>query len=203
MNDTAVERSKDGDVTLHGTFSPGQHEVTFQYHLENQHEPTQRFRMGLPPHVAEMRVYSEGPREMRLSVRGYPPAERAQGQSGGHLLITGRRAVRGDPPLDEIDVTLENLPVPAQGRWYAAFLAFGLAGFGVWSGFVRKSSKPAAGAKNTEIKEAEELVLRELVTLERLEREGQIGPRAYAEARTELLDVLSRLAARKAGATAS
>lgn len=203
MHDTAVERSKDGEVTLHGTFSPGQHEVTFQYHLDNQHEPTQRFRMGLPPHVAEMRVYSEGPREMHLSVRGYPPAERAQSQSGGHLLVTGRRAVRGDAPLDEIDVTLENLPVPAQGRWYAALLAFGLAGFGIWSGFVRKSTKPAVGTKSTEIKEAEDLVLRELVTLERLERDGQIGPRAYAEARTELLDVLSRLAARKAGASAS
>jgi hypothetical protein len=118
-------------------------------------------------------------------------------------LVTGRRAVRGDAPLDEIDVTLENLPVPAQGRWYAALLAFGLVGFGMWSGFVRKSPKPAAGAKSAEIKEAEELVLRELVTLERLERDGQIGPRAYAEARTELLDVLSRLTARKAGASAS
>jgi hypothetical protein len=112
------------------------------------------------------------------------------------LLVTGRRAVRGDAPLDEIDVTLENLKVPAQGRWYAALLAFGLMSFGVWSGFVRKAPASASGAKKTEVKEAEELVFRELVALERLERDGHIGPRAYAEARTELLDVLSRLAAR-------
>jgi hypothetical protein len=203
MHDTAVERSKDGEVTLHGTFSPGQHEVTFQYQIDSRHEPAQRFRMGLPPHVAEMRVYSEGPREMRLVVQGYPPAEKATSQTGGHLLVTGRRATRGDAPLDAIDVTLENLPVPAQGRWYAAFLALGLAAFGVWSGFLRKSAKPASRGNTAEIKEAEELVYRELVVLERLEREGQIGPKAYAEARTELLDVLSRLAARGAGATAS
>jgi hypothetical protein len=196
MHDTGVDRSKDGEVTLHGTFSPGQHEVTFQYHLDNQHEPTQRFRMGLPPHVAEMRVFAEGPREMRLAVRGYPPAERTTGQTGGHLLVTGKRAVRGDAPLDEIDITLENLPVPGQGRWYAAFLAFGLAAFGTWSGFVKKALEPVAGPNNAEIKEAEELVYRELVALERLERGGHVGPKAYAEARAELLDVLSRLAAR-------
>jgi hypothetical protein len=196
MHDTGVDRSKYGEVTLHGTFSPGQHDVAFQYQLENRHEPVQRFRMGLPPHVAEMRVYAEGPRDMRLAVRGYPPAERTTAQAGGHLLVTGKRAVRGDAPLDEIDVTLENLPVPGQGRWYAALLAFGVVALGIWNGFVRKAPKPAARATSTEVKEAEELVFRELVALERLERDGQVGPKAYAEARTELLDILSRLAAR-------
>ena len=118
-------------------------------------------------------------------------------------MVTGKRAVRGDAPLDSIDVTLENLPVPAQGRWYAAFLAFGLVGFGVWSGFLRKASRPASGTRKPEVKEAEDLVFRELVALERLERGGHIGPRAYAEARTELLDILSRLAARSTGSSAS
>lgn len=203
MHDTGVERDKDGEVTLHGTFSPGQHEVTFQYQLDNEHEPTQRFRMGLPPHVAEMRVYAEGPREMRLAVSGYPPAERTTAQTGGHLLVTGKRAVRGDAPLDEVDISLESLPVPAQGRWYAALTALGLAVFGIWAGFFRPRSDPKLAARSSELREAEELVFRELVALERLEREGQIGPRAYAEARAELLDVLSRLAARGVQVSAS
>jgi hypothetical protein len=203
MNDTVAERDKEGDVTLRGTFGPGQRDVAFQYQLENLHEPAQRFRMGLPPHVAEMRVFAEGPREMRLAVSGYPPAERTTAQSGGHLLVTGKRAVRGDSPLDAVDVSLENLPVPAQGRWYAAFLAFGFAAFGVWTGFIRKPSTPESTARRSELSEAEDLIFRELVALERLEREGAIGPRAYAEARTELLDVLSRLASQAGSPAAS
>jgi hypothetical protein len=203
MSDARVERDKDGEVTLHGTFSPGQREVTFQYQLENLHEPTARFRMGLPPHVAEMRVFAEGPRDMHLIVSGYPPSERTTGQNGGHLLVTGKRAVRGDAPLDDVEVSLENLPVPAQGRWYAALLAFGLAAFGVWHGFSRGRWKSKTAPYRAELEEAEELVYRELVALERLERDGHIGPRAYAEARTELLDVLSRLGSRNVQARAS
>src|SRR5204863_4847159 len=87
MNDTRVDREKDGDATLRGTFAPGEHEVTFQYQLENTHEPALHFRMGLPPHMAEMRVYAEGPRDMQLNVAGFPKAERTTGQSGSHMLI--------------------------------------------------------------------------------------------------------------------
>jgi hypothetical protein len=200
MSDARVERDKDGPVLLLGTFSPGEHEVTFQYQLDNAHEPTLHFRMGLPPHMAEMRVYAEGPRDLQLNVSGFPKAEHTTGQTGGHLLITGKRAARGEPALDEIDVSLENLPVPAQGRWYAAFLALGLAAVGVWNGLSGRRSKTKSQPYRAEIAEAEELVFRELIALEKLEREGQVGPRAYAEARTEMLDVLSRLAVRGARA---
>lgn len=193
MQDTRVERDKSGEVSLLGTFSPGEHEITFQYQIDNPHEPTQRFRMGLPPHVAEMRVYAEGPRGMQLSVSGFPPAERTTAQNGSHLLATGKRASRGGEPLDDIDVSLENLPVPSQGRWYAAILALCVAAFGVWNGFSGRRTKATTARRPAEFKEAEGLVLDELVELERLERSGEIGPRAYAEARGELLDALSRL----------
>lgn len=195
MQDTRVEQSKTGEVTLLGTFSPGEHEITFQYQLDNPHEPTERFRVGLPPHVAEMRVYAEGPRGMQLNVTGFPPAQRTTAQNGSHLLATGKRAGRGDDPLDDLDISLENLPVPSQGRWYAAFLALGVAVLGVWTGLSSRASKKKTVSR-PEFAEAESLVLDELVALERLEREGQIGPRAYADARNELLDVLSRLSVR-------
>jgi hypothetical protein len=196
MHDARVERDPSGAVGLLGTFSPGEHELTFQYQLDNPHEPSQHFRMGLPPHVAELRVYAEGPRGMQLSVSGFPPPERTTAQNGSHLLVTGRRATRGEDPLDDVDVSLDNLPVPSQGRWYAAFLALGVVAFGVWNGFTGRRAKAKSLARRAELDEAEGLVLDELVALERLQREGQIGPRAYTEVRGELLDVLSRLAAR-------
>jgi hypothetical protein len=199
MSDTRAEREKDGDVTLRGTFAPGEHEVTFQYQLENTHESTLHFRMGLPPHMAEMRVYAEGPRDMQLNVAGFPKAERTTGQSGSHLLITGKRAVRAEPPIEDVEVSLGNIPVPGQGRWYAALFACCLAGFGVWNALPRRGAKGRSAPYQAELSEAQELVFRELVSLERLEREGEIGPRAYGEARAELLDVLSRLAARAEG----
>ena len=194
-SDTRVDRGASGAVELLGTYSPGQREVGYQFQLDNEHELRRKFQIALPPHVAELRIVAEGARGMVLSADGFPDAEPMQGQDGSRLLVTGRRLARGDSALDFVEVTLDNLPVPSPGRWYAVVVACGLAGLGLTAAFRRKGpgqlrSKTVDAA---EVEEAEELVLGELVALEKLRREERIGPRTYEETRLELLDALARL----------
>jgi hypothetical protein len=197
MSDTRFERPGSGDVELAGTFSPGQREVGYQFQLDNDHESRRTLRIGLPPHVAELRVVAEGARGMLLSAEGFPDAEPMQGQDGSRLLVTGRRLSRGDPALDSIVITLDNLPVPSAGRWYAVAIAGALAALGLASALRRNKpeEKRRGSVDENEITEAEQLVLEELVSLEKLRREERIGPRTYEETRVELLDALARLEA--------
>jgi hypothetical protein len=198
MKDTRAEKTAAGDVALLGTFSPGQHEVGFQFQLDNSHDRSKSLRISLPPHVAELRVIAEGARGMAFRVDGFPESEAMQGQDGSHLLVTARHLVRGDAPLESIEVTLENLPVPSAGRWYAVGLAVLLAALGLFQ-MARRNPSPARKlARREEAEEAENLVLTELVQLERLRKNDGIGPRSYEETRLELLDALARLDARTA-----
>jgi hypothetical protein len=196
MNDTRVERGASGDAELLGTFSPGQHEVGYQFQLDNDHQSRRTIRVGLPPHVAELRIVAEGARGMVLTAEGFPNAEPMEGQDGSRLLVTGRRLSRGDPALDSIEITLDNLPVPSAGRWYAVGIATGLAGIGLVSALQRKRDEKRRGSvERDELDEAQRLVLDELVALEKLRHEERIGPRTYEETRVELLDALARLEA--------
>ncbi|HEX3597266.1 MAG TPA: hypothetical protein VHU80_19290 [Polyangiaceae bacterium] len=195
MSDTRFDRAGTGPVELLGTFSPGQREAGFQFQLDNEHVPRRTIRIGLPPHVAELRVVAEGARGMVLTADGFPAAEPMQGQDGSRLLVTGKRLSRGDAALDFVELTLDNLPVPSPGRWYAVIVACTLAALGLTSAFKRREGDKALpkSVSAAEMHEAQELVLDELVTLERLRRDERVGPRTYEETRGELLDALARL----------
>jgi hypothetical protein len=201
-SDTRFDRAPSGAVELLGTYGPGQHELGYQYQLDNLHETRRAFRIALPPHVAELRLVAEGARGMVLSAEGFPEPEPMQGQDGSRLLVTGKRLARGDAPLDFIEVTLDNLPVPSNGRWYAVGIAVVLAGLGMASAFGQRGANgaPRRTAAASEVKEAEELVLDELVALEKLRSAERIGPRTYEETRLELLDALARLELSRASA---
>ncbi|HVU02085.1 MAG TPA: hypothetical protein VHE30_10045 [Polyangiaceae bacterium] len=198
MSDIRFEKGKDEVAELRGTFGPGQHELGFQFELDNAHDRTRQLRIALPPHVAELRVIAEATRGMTLRVSGFPDAEPMQGQDGSRLLVTGKRLARGDSALTTVDVSLENLPVPSQGRWYAVVLAALFAGGGLLLALRsqgRDSSRPLGAEESAE---AEGLLLGELVQLEKLRSADKIGPRTYEETRRALLDALVRLAARAA-----
>ena len=139
---------------------------------------------------------------MVLSVDGFPEAEPMQGQDGSRLLVTGRRLSRGDPALDSVEITLDNIPVPSAGRWYAVAIAASLAALGLANALRRKrgAETETRSVDAKEVNEAQELVLDELVALERLRRDERIGPRTYEETRVELLDALARLEAQRATA---
>ena len=130
---------------------------------------------------------------MELHVASFPDAEPMQGQDGSHLLVTGKHLVRGETSLDSISIALENLPVPSMGRWYAVGLALLIAGFGLVQMLRQSPSSARKLAREGEAEEARDLVLGELVELERLRKNDRIGPRSYEETRSELLDALARL----------
>jgi hypothetical protein len=194
-SDTRFDRGQSGPVELLGTYPPGQREVGFQFNLDNTHEQRRTIRIGLPPHVAELRIVAEGARGMILTADGFPAAEPMQGQDGSRLLVTGRRLTRGDGALDFIELTLDNLPVPSLGRWYAVVMASLLVGLGMTAALKRHGPNKthAKTVDAAEVAEAQELVLDELVTLEKLRRDERIGPRSYEETRFELLEALARL----------
>ena len=84
---------------------------------------------------------------------------------------------------------------PMQVRYVA--LAVLLAAFGL-SRMLRRGEKTGArGLPREESREAEDLVLDELVALEKLRLRDRIGPRTYEEARVALLDALARLEAQE------
>jgi hypothetical protein len=200
MNDTRVEHTGSGPAELVGTYAPGQHEVGYQFQLDNHHERRTSLRIALPPHVAELRVVAEGARGMLLTVDGFPEAEPMQGQDGSHLVATSRRLTRGEAALETLEITLDNLPVPSLGRWYAVGIAVCLAVFGLLH-TLRSGRRNDRRTENVEeARQAEELVLDELVALERLKEDARIGPRTYQETRIELLDALARLQAKRGAA---
>lgn len=193
MKDTRVESAGPGDLRLLGTFSPGEHEIGFQFQLENTHSRSKEFEVPLLPRAFEMRVFAERARTMTLEVEGFPETEPVAGDNGTPLLGTARRLARGEAPLTALSVRLDDLPVPSNGRWYAALLSTLLMAAGLFQLARRRSSGPT----KSEISAAESLIFDELVELERLRQREGVGPRTYQQARTELLDALARLGARQ------
>jgi hypothetical protein len=115
-------------------------------------------------------------------------------QTGKRVLVT--RKVLDDPrrALGAFTVVLTGLPTPGLGRWIAVFIAVAVAAFGVLyaAGLLDKVSS-AKSENEAERRRARELLLAELVELERLHERGQIGPRAYARGREELLNAVARI----------
>lgn len=193
MSDTRVEKTKGGDVLLLGTFSPGQHEVGFQFQIDNKHDSAKSIEVPMPPRLFEMRVFAERASGMTLEVPGFPESQSLDGDNGTPLLGTMRQLARGEAPIEKLQIRLGNMPIPSPGRWYAVLLAAALAVGGLLQ-LARKRS-PATAQAGHATTEAEGLILDELVEVERLHRLEKIGPRTYQEARSELLDALARLSA--------
>jgi hypothetical protein len=92
-----------------------------------------------------------------------------------------------------LEISLGGLPVPGPGRWVALLVALGLVLGGV---VVRGAGSKMAGVRGAhpeEVDAARLLILNELRDLERVRREGTVGPRTYEQARRELVDALARL----------
>ena len=152
------------------------------------------FDIGMPPHLAEMRVMVQSSRGMQLNVSGFPPAQPTLDNEGQRLLVSGRQLKPGEPEMEAIDIELSGIPTPGPGRWIA--LAIALAGFGV--GLVVAFQKPTTATQKQTItardaEEAQEALLGELIALEKARRSEKIGPRTYERARRGLLEALARI----------
>lgn len=178
---------------LDGTFAPGQKEVRFRFQVPKEAHKTVGFRFGMLPRVADFRVIAEASREMDLRVPGFGKAEPGTSPTGKRVLTVGQDFT-GAGALSALDIELSGLPIPGPGRWVAVFLAaaFGLTGIGASRGLIRFDSGDDP-RRDRDRDRARELLLDEIVEVERSRQKGALGPRAYAEARRTLLDSLTRL----------
>jgi hypothetical protein len=184
MNDQGVDSVDKVGGRLHGTFSPGKHEVQFRWQLPYSGEKDIDFEVGLPPHVAFLRVMAGGSRGVKLSVAGFPDAQSKTDAQGGRVLVTEKQA-RRDEPLDSIHERIEGLPTPGPGR----LVATALAGLGILIGLTLgwgSNPRREAGAKGIRSR-----LLSELFALEEARKTGDVGHLTYDKARRELIDALA------------
>ncbi|HET9953044.1 MAG TPA: hypothetical protein VFQ61_01000 [Polyangiaceae bacterium] len=192
--DAGFELVEGRGARLKGTFTPGQHDVNVRFQLPNQGDSSVRFRVGLLPHVAELRVIAEASSQMNLEVGGFETPQVSSNRAGNRVLVTRRLLQRGEEGLKAAEISLTGIPVPSSGRWIAVLIASGLAVLG-WlsaSGRVRLEGIPEQKALEDH-RRARDLLLEECVRVEKARARGQLGPKAYADARKTLLDALSRL----------
>lgn len=197
MTDVRVKLDGERNVQLLGTYTPGQHDVTFRFQVPNNHTERREISFDLPPRVAELRIIAAAAPGMSMSVPGFEAAEPSVGNNGERMLVTGRQLRPGDPELEAVTIQLSGIPTPGPGRWIAAALAL-LAALGGLAGYLRRS--PVNGGSALPAQDAaaaRSRLLDELVDVERAHRQGEIGPKTYERARRALVDALTRLEADK------
>lgn len=193
MTDVGFEQVEGVGARLKGTFPPGQSEASFRFQLPKTSQDSLVFRMGLPPHVAEMRVIAEASSAMNLSVEGFQEPVPTANQNGQRVLVSVRQLLRRDEELKEFTATLSGIPTPGPGRWFAVALALGIAVSGVLAANGAFEDKSGGKGVTQDKKRARELLLGELLDLETARREERIGPKSYEQTRTALIDAIARL----------
>jgi len=203
MTDVRFEQVEGVGARLKGTFSPGQNEVSFRFQLPKTGDDSAVFHVGLPPHVAEMRVIAEASSAMNLDVDGFDRPVATTNNNGQRVLVAVKQLRRRDEEIKDFVATLSGIPVAGPGRWIAVLIAFG---FGIGGVFAARGAFDDAGAGKSaaaDKKKARELLLRELVALEAARRAERIGPRSYEQSRSRLIDAVARLGAVSEPARAS
>ncbi len=197
MSDTRVVADGDSGIKLEGTFTPGQHQISFRFQVPNDHDATTSFSMDMPPHLASMQMVVESSPGMGMNIAGFGPAQPGTNNNGQRVLIASRQLQQGQPQMKQLSVTLTGVPTPPEGRWYAVVIAFvfGIGGLGTALTRSHDSGSHAAKVAERDIEQSRELLLDELVALEKARRREQVGPRTYESTRRTLLDTLARLEA--------
>jgi hypothetical protein len=190
MGDHGVDAVDKVGVKLRGTFAPGRRDLDFRWQLPYSDERDFDFSVGLPPHVAVMRVMAHASQSMGLAAEGFPPAQRQTDSQGQRILLTERQLRRDEAPLASVHVTLHDLPVPGPGRIIATCLAgLGiLLGFGFAHGARSSSGAPQTTGRGTTSRSD---LLLHLEDLERARLADEIGPKTYERLRRQLIDAIA------------
>lgn len=186
MSDQGLDAVDKQGGRLRGTFAPGRHELQFRWQLPYSGDRLVDFEVGLPPHVAVMRVIAGAAHGSKLRVAGFPDAERKADAQGQRLLVTEKQ-VRRDEPLTSLHVTLDGLPTPGPAR----IVATSLAGLIIILGFslaLGGTERPSRGASD---KARRSQLLAEIADLERARKAGDVGPKTYQRARRALIDAIA------------
>jgi hypothetical protein len=186
-------REQGGTLHLSGTFPPGQKEFSFSFQLPNDRTSRARLSLPQPPHLADAKVVLESSSTMGLSVAGFNPAQRTLSPDGQAALLADQDFLQPNghaPGTLSLEVT--GIPEKDRGPLIAAAIALLM----VATGIVRATSRDGRKRQPHSAEDrlaARNLLLDELVQLERAREAGTIGPETHKRTRGLLLDSLARL----------
>jgi hypothetical protein len=192
MSDTRFVADGERRVRMLGTYVPGQRDAIFRFQVPNHGKSSAEFRLGLPPHVASLRVLAQSAPGMELRAEGFAAAEPVVDNNGQRLLLTDRQMQPGDAQLRALAIRLSGLPTPGPGQWIAVALAAALAVSGMAA--AKQAPKQPAKLAREDALRAHSLLIDELVALEKARRKKQIGPATYESTRRQLVEAIARLA---------
>ena len=191
------EPAGDNGVKLAGTFSPGQHDLMFRFHLPTEGQSERSFSFPTTLNVGMVRVIMDSAPTMELKVDGFPAPDETRNPEGQRRLISGRDFLAEKTRAPEkVQINISGIPTPPAGRSVAVGLAslIALAGFAQAAG--RRSAKaPRSNLSKEERERAGELLLEELISLEQAFKQGAIGRKTHEQARRQLLEAFARLGA--------
>jgi len=193
MTDVRFELDEGRGAKLKGTFSPGEQQASFRFQVPKENSDSAQFHVGLPPHVAEMRVIAEASANMNLEVEGFDKPVPAANNNGQRVLVSVKQLRRRDEEIKDFTASLTGIPVPGPGRWVALIIALSLGVGGVFAANGAFDGENAEKNSEADRKRARDILLRELVLLERAFREQRIGPRSFEQSKGQLLDAVARL----------
>ena len=176
MNDQGFDSIERQGAQLRGTFAPGRHDLEFRWQLPYHDEHDVAFDVGLPPHVATMRVMVAARPETTLAVPEFPEPERLADRQGQRVLFTERQ-LRPEHPLTSVHVIIAGLVAPSFARFVASGMAALTTLFGLVLGF-RRSTRPRVGVDKLRAD-----LLGAVADLESARLRGDVGPRTYERAR--------------------
>ena len=194
--DAKFQADGDDAVRLAGTFAPGQHDLMLRFHLDTNGEANRNFTFPSGIHLGSMRVLLDSAPGMALRVEGFSDPNETRNADGQRRLISSRdflgEKVRAP---DKIEVHITGIPTPAAGRTYAVSLAGAIALGGLALSMGRFRSRTAARPQlsKEDRDRAGELLLDELIRLERAFKHGEIGRKTHEAARRQLLEAYARL----------
>ena len=180
-------------VHITGSFTPGQHELSFGFQLPNPRTPSITLDLKTVPHLTDARVFLEATDTMSLQVDGLRPAEKTRGQEGQNALMASADFLgSATPPPPSLRVAISGMPPRGQGNIIATIIA----GLVVMLGVAFAASRPDKGTASLTDEDrsrAKSLLLDELMALEKAFRAKEVGPKTYEHARKTLLDSIARL----------
>lgn len=187
MSDVAVEEDKGKGAKVHGTFGPGRNDIEMSWQVPYHGSDTIDLTVGLPPHLAILRVMAVAASQMHLTVDGFPAAQPGTDQQGQHVLITQKEASRDQTPMTDVRVHLTDIPTQGSGPLVVTALSACAVLFGLVLGFRTREKRRGSDAKAERTR-----LLAELDDLEQARASGVVGPKTYERARREIVDAIAR-----------
>jgi hypothetical protein len=186
-------QSSDIGVRFVGAVPPGQHQVSYTFHVPRHNTAEASFDIEMPPNVLGAKVGLASSRGAELIVEGFADAQPTTAQNGQRLLLASKSFDRPNQQPSELRVEVRGLPTLGIGRIVAAIFAGLLVAFGLFFALTRsKRGQPTDAATGLQDR-ARERLLSELAELEGAKLTGRIGPRTYEDTRSSLVEALVRL----------